>query len=171
MQCPIFGTTLSPDMCIKRQVIAKQGFVTKRYKNKNDYRDFNIPLPESFKQCLNCTTGKIVRLFPNRFIKRDFFLLVTTHLKILNERGYVFKTGVDLICIMVADKNEKLTEDERLELIDHIAQISQKLVTERRLNGEPKRILSTTGCRIARYLRKQRNKERNKQINSPSIGT
>lgn len=171
MQCTPFGTTLSPDICIKRQAIAKQGYVTKRYENKDGHRDFNIPVPESFKKCLNCSTGKLVKLFPNRFIKRDFLLLINAQLKVLNERGYVFKTEIDLVCMMVADKNEKLTEDERIELIDHIAQISQKLVIERRLNGKPHRILSATGCRIARYLRKQRNKERNKQIDSSSVGT
>ena len=171
MQCPSFGTTLSPDMCIKRQAIANQGYVTKRFENKDGHRDFHAPLPESFKLCLKCSTGKLVKLFPNRFIKKDFLLLIYKQLKILNERGYVFKTEIDLICIMVADKNEKLTEKERIELIDHIAQISQKLVIERKLNGKPQRILSATGCRIARYLRKQRDKERNKQIDSSSIRT
>lgn len=171
MQCTPFGTTLSPDMCIKRQAIAKQGYVTKRYENKEGRRDFSIPAPESFKMCLNCSTGKLVKLFPNRFIKKDFLLLMNMQLKILNERGYIFKAEIDLVSLIVAEKNEDLIESDRIELIDHIAKISKKLVTERRINGKPQRILSATGCRIARYLRKQRDKERNKQIDSASVGT
>lgn len=170
MQCPTFGTILTPEMCVKRQAIAKREFLTKKYKNGEVERNFQVKLPFSFKKCCNCSTGKLVRLFPNRFINRDVFCLVKNHLKILNERGYVFKTEVDLICTIVAAKNDKITDEERIELIDHIAEISQKLVIERRINGKPNRILSATGCRIARYLRKQRNQERNQSANTTSIG-
>jgi hypothetical protein len=172
MQCPIFNVTLSPEKCIKRQEIAKQGYVTKQILyNDGNSREYQTEMPVSFKLCKNCTTGKLVKLFPNRYIRKDFTMLVTEQLKILKERGYVFKTEMDLICLMIAEKNEKLTNADRIELIDHIARISKNLAIERRLNGKQHKVLSATGCRIARYLRKQRNQERDKPTVTTSIGS
>jgi hypothetical protein len=171
MQCPVHGTTISPDICIKRQEIAKRGYLTKKTVTKEkEEKIFQSELPDSFNFCCNCTTGKMVRLFPGRYIKKDCLLLIKEQTKILKERGYVFKQDSDLLSLIIAAHNEGLNPEERTVLIDYIAEVSKKMVMERRINGKTIRVLSTTGCRIARYLRKQRGAKRNKQNNSSSIG-
>jgi hypothetical protein len=171
MQCPVHGTTISPDICIKRQEIAKRGYLTKRTITKEkEEKIFQSELPDSFKFCCNCITGKMVKLFPGRYIKKDCLLLIKKHIEILKARGYIFKQDTNLLSLIVSIQNENLNPEERIVLIDYIAEVSKKMVTERRLNGKTIRVLSTSGCRIARYLRKQRGAKRNKQNNSSSIG-
>lgn len=171
MQCPVHGATISPDICIKRQEIAKRGYLTKKTITKEkEERVFQSELPESFKFCCSCSTGKMVKLFPGRYIRKDCLLLVTQQIAILKERGYVFKQDTDLLSLIVAKQNEELNAEERIVLIDYIAEISKKIIAERRINGKSFKVLSITGCRIARYLRKQRCTQRNKQDNTSSIG-
>ena len=48
----------------------------------------------SLISCVSCEQGKEIKTNPDCSLDRDFYLLKDNHLKVIRERGYIFKDSI-----------------------------------------------------------------------------
>ena len=133
MFCNAFKATMSILACIRRQKWSKLYNVVEGLHDN------------SLLTCRSCLKGKKVLQNPDSFSDRDFNLLMNNHLKVITERGWVFKEPIAL---------ESLFDTFDCTMI----KLNRRVDHDRR-----KTITGNSKSRgIARFVRKHRNIARGK---------
>ena len=83
MYCETFCATMSVYACIRRQKWSQI------YQDKSE-----IVYDNSLILCLSCKQGKKIKNNPDCSLDRDFYLLKNNHLKVIKERGWIFKDPI-----------------------------------------------------------------------------